>query len=388
MRLGIFSDAQHFLDAEGRLCTLTPLARQLEQWASMFDEVVVCAPLHPGPPGPLQTPYRAANLRIEPVAPAGGSTLAAKAALAARLPGWWRALQRTLRRVDAVHVRCPNNVSIPGLLALERTRHLRQALFTGNWEGYPGEARTYRWQRRYLARRFRGPVAVYGDWPGQPPHVVPTFSPVFTHAEWAAEESHAGARAAALRGAGALPDPVRLVSVGALDRNKNQRLAVHAVRRLAGRGVGATLDLLGDGPERGALEALAASLGVEDRVRFHGRVPHEAVRGFLREAHFAVQPSRTEGFSKAVVEAMMHGAVPLLGDLPVHRGLVDGGARGRTFDAGDADALAGHVAELAADPARVAAMVEACRAYTRGVTLEAWREHIRGMLREHWKVAL
>ena len=59
MKLGIISDAHHYFDAQGQLCTLAPLAKQFEQWASLFEHVVVCAPLRSGLPPPMCSPYNA-----------------------------------------------------------------------------------------------------------------------------------------------------------------------------------------------------------------------------------------------------------------------------------------------------------------------------------------
>jgi glycosyltransferase involved in cell wall biosynthesis len=383
-RLAIISDAHHYRDGEGRLCTLTPLARQFEKWAEMFEEVIVCAPLLPGPPTAMHGPYRAANISLEPIPVAGGNTLRAKLSLAAKLASWRRALRRVLARTDAVHIRCPNNVSILGLLLLSRSHHLRQAVYTGNWEGYPGEPRTYRWQRWFLRNRFRGPVAVYGEWPGQPAHIVPTFSPVFSRAEWDAEAEQVRARIRRLQGAATLPAPVRLVSVGTLDRNKNHSVAIRAVALLRDAGMHAELDILGEGDQRPSLESLVRELGVGDRVRLRGKQAHDQVREFYRGADFAVQPSLTEGFSKVVVEAMLHGAVPLLSDLPVNRQTVDGGRRGRSFPPGDPQALARHLLELGESPAQVVRMVDESRRYALELTLDAWKEHLQGMLRRHW----
>jgi len=256
VKLGIISDAHHFWDARGRLCVLSPVARQFEQWAQLFDEVTVCAPLARGLPPPISTPYGAPNIRLLPVRVAGGNTIAAKVELALQVIPWWRAIRTLLERVDAVHIRCPNNISIVGLLALERSKCLRQALYTGTWNGYATEPRTYRWQREYLRDRFEGPVAVYGAWPNQPSHVVPSFSPSYREAEWTAEAGSVEAKLERLQPLRQLPRPLALLSVGGLDRNKNQQVAIRAVKALYALNVAARLDILGDGPERAELARL------------------------------------------------------------------------------------------------------------------------------------
>ena len=65
------------------------------------------------------------------------------------------------------------------------------------------------------------------------------------------------------------------------------------------------LVVLGEGPERDALESLARELGVERRVFLLGRVPD--VAWWLRRATLLVHPARWEGFGLAVLEAMLAG---------------------------------------------------------------------------------
>jgi glycosyltransferase involved in cell wall biosynthesis len=70
--------------------------------------------------------------------------------------------------------------------------------------------------------------------------------------------------------------------------------------------------IVGDGPERERLEALARDLGVADRTRFLGALPHDHAMAEARRAHAFVLPSVDEAFGVAYVEAMA-GWVPAIG---------------------------------------------------------------------------
>jgi teichuronic acid biosynthesis glycosyltransferase TuaC len=70
--------------------------------------------------------------------------------------------------------------------------------------------------------------------------------------------------------------------------------------------------VVGDGPERPALEALARELGRAERTVFTGALPHEAALAEARRAHAFVLPSVDEAFGVAYVEAMA-GWVPAIG---------------------------------------------------------------------------
>jgi len=78
---------------------------------------------------------------------------------------------------------------------------------------------------------------------------------------------------------------------------------VRAFPRIAAA-VDAEAVVVGDGPERGRLEALAAQLDAADRVRFLGARPHAEMPGLLSSAEIAVFPSLMEATSVAALESM------------------------------------------------------------------------------------
>jgi glycosyltransferase involved in cell wall biosynthesis len=92
-----------------------------------------------------------------------------------------------------------------------------------------------------------------------------------------------------------------VVTAGALIPRKGQALAIEAMKEVPG----ATLVLVGDGPDRARLEALAAGLG--GRVRFAGRRPHEELPLYLAAADATLLPSESEGLANVWVESLACG---------------------------------------------------------------------------------
>jgi glycosyltransferase involved in cell wall biosynthesis len=77
----------------------------------------------------------------------------------------------------------------------------------------------------------------------------------------------------------------------------------------------ARLDIVGDGYDRAACEALVADLGLAARVRFHGWLPRSQVQDFYRSADIFVFPSYREPGGNVVFEAMGYGLPLIVSDI-------------------------------------------------------------------------
>jgi len=142
---------------------------------------------------------------------------------------------------------------------------------------------------------------------------------------------------------GVPPNARVLLSVSRLTQQKGIDVAVRALAQLPEDMV---LVVLGEGPERAALESLARELGVESRVFLLGRVPD--VAAWLQRASVYVQPSRWEGFGLAVLEAMVCGLPVVATDVSSLPELVVDGETGLLVPVADVEALALAIAR--ADP--------------------------------------
>jgi glycosyltransferase involved in cell wall biosynthesis len=142
-------------------------------------------------------------------------------------------------------------------------------------------------------------------------------------------------------------DAVRLLFVGRLVHQKGCDILLDALAGL--RHLPFTLDVVGDGPDRVALEAQAAAAGIADRVTFAGWVPRERMgEHFLAAAAF-VLPSHIEGMPNAMLEAMAHGLPVVATDVPGNRDLVEHGRTGLLVPPASAEALAAAIERVIGD---------------------------------------
>jgi len=103
-----------------------------------------------------------------------------------------------------------------------------------------------------------------------------------------------------------------ILSVGNLIPIKGHDLLIRAVASLAAEFPTLTLEIIGDGPERGRLQALAQQLHVDDRVRFLGRRSRQQVASAMQQCTLFALPSRYEGLGCVYLEAMASGK-PVIG---------------------------------------------------------------------------
>lgn len=98
-----------------------------------------------------------------------------------------------------------------------------------------------------------------------------------------------------------------IVTVGRLTRQKRLGLLLEAVARIAAEGLSLPLTIVGDGPERRALERLAQDLGLAPVVQFTGAVEPERIPQILRDADVFAFPAKGEGLGLAAAEALLAG---------------------------------------------------------------------------------
>jgi phosphatidyl-myo-inositol dimannoside synthase len=172
----------------------------------------------------------------------------------------------------------------------------------------------------------------------------------------------------------------RLVTVARLSAEKGVDDVLRAVAILARDGLPVDLAVVGDGPERSKLEALASELEVSGQVHFAGFLPHgPQIVSHLDQADVFVLASRSEGLPHSVVEAMARG-LPVVGSAIGGIPMLLSGGGGIVVPVDDPKALAQALGELLRDRDRWAELSEQALALARGmqpaVQLEALAAHL------------
>lgn len=148
-----------------------------------------------------------------------------------------------------------------------------------------------------------------------------------------------------------------ILCVGALHEVKGQTYLLEACRTLRERGLPVVCHLVGDGPDRRALERQAEAAGIAPFVRFHGRLKRQDVADLLARVDVAVTPSvptadgRREGIPVALMEALACGLPTVASDLSGIPELIEHERSGLLVAPRDASGLAAALERLRVDPA-------------------------------------
>jgi len=155
--------------------------------------------------------------------------------------------------------------------------------------------------------------------------------------------------------------------VGRLVERKGVAHLIEAIARLGPAAGAPRLEIVGEGPERPGLEALAQRLGVANRVVFRGKIPADELQASYARAAVCVLPSvldargDTEGLGVVLLEAMNHGTPVIASRVGGIPDIVEDGVSGLLVPPGDADALAAAIRRVRDDPALARRLGEAGR---------------------------
>lgn len=375
-RLLIVSSVIHYRH-DGRLFAYGPYAREIDIWADLFPEIAIAAPCREGLPLGDCLSFTRENIIIIPQLETGGTTLRAKLTQILLLPWLVWGLIRAMWQADAIHVRCPGNLGLLGIVLARLFSKYRVAKYSNQWNSYSGAPYSYRFQRWLLRSPWWGaPVTVYGNWPDQPPQVIPSFTSMMTKTQ----VTHATKVAACKR----IDLPLRVLFSGRLLRAKRAHVLLDAIQLATNNGLPLELTVVGDGPERAILEKRAKDLSIADSVTFVGGIPFDQSLRWYEWAHVLVLPSLSEGWPKVIAEAMSYG----LACIAVNHGQIPAmlNDRGIMLQRGTSEEIADALQRIASHQEEATRMAQRAAAWAQSYSLEGLRDELAGLLTHWWGI--
>lgn len=354
---------------------------QMASIASLFDEmtILICrgAPRAGGIPLP-------ANATVVPLRMPRGHDLVRKLSVLRHLHSYVAIIARHARRADVVHVPLPGDIPFLGMLVAVALRRPLIARYGGAWDVNSQTTVMNRVTRTSMRLLAGGRNVMLAAGEGQTPpgrNISWLFSTSLTRDELER------ARPDLDRG---LSTPPRFLYCGRLSPEKGVHVLLDALALLReADGVPVPrLVIAGDGPERRRLEEQARERGIDGNVTFVGQLDRAALLEQLAVADVCVQPSLSESFGKAWLDAMSWGLPVVTSQVGAARAAIGGdGVRGWLVRPGDADALAATLRRILDDGADWPALRRRCRRFAAERSLDVWARRIRDCCARQWGAA-
>lgn len=319
MKFLVITYAEHKLD-NNNIYSYGPYIKEMNLWLKYVDEFVLVAPFKNTNVSNIDLCYAFDATKIYCIPSLHFKSLKRFLNSLLSLPKIIWVIFNAMKVSDHIHLRCPGNVGlIASIIQVFFPNKTKSVKYAGNWNPKAKQPLSYILQKWILSNTFltkNTKVLVYGEWPNQSKNIVPFYTATYR------EDEKKPAQKRDLEGL------IQFVFVGTLSKGKQPEYALELVNDLIKEGVKCKLDFYGEGTQRSFLENLISNYGLEDLVTLHGNTNAETVKDALKQAHFVMLPSKSEGWPKAVAEGMFWGAIPLATKVSCIDYMLDNGNRG------------------------------------------------------------
>ncbi len=230
------------------------------------------------------------------------------------------ALYKAMKWADHIHLRCPGNIGLLGcLVQIAFPSKIKTAKYAGNWDPKAKQPISYVIQKKILSNTFltkNMTVLVYGKWKKQTKNIKPFFTASFREEDKIEPKLKAYTK------------HIKFIFVGSLVKGKRPLFAIQIIEKLKRKGYKISLDIYGDGVLRTALQDYCNAKKLQDQVVLHGNVKANEIKEALKHTHFCILASKSEGWPKAIAEAMFFGVIPIATPVSCVPDMLNYGKRG------------------------------------------------------------
>lgn len=310
MKFCIITHVQH-IKKDNKYYAYAPYVREMNIWLQNVDNVIIVAPLVSKEIATIDLAYEKEKIAFQPVSEFDVVSLKNSLKSIIVIPKILFTIFKAMKSADRIHLRCPGNM---GLLAcfiqILFPEKQKTAKYAGNWDPKSKQPWSYRLQKWILSNTFltrNMQVLVYGDWPNQTKNIKSFFTATYNENEIRENSVIAKSRTPITQ----ISLPTKFLFVGTLSEGKQPLYAIKLIESLIGMDKKVILELYGDGVLRNDLEQYVHEKKMEKSVVFRGNQTKETLKQAYQNFHFLILPSKSEGWPKAVAEAMFWGCIPV-----------------------------------------------------------------------------
>ncbi len=302
-----------------------PYVKEMNLWIKECKKVYIVAPLKYQVLESIDLPYKHSNLHICRVPELDITTFKSATLSLLVLPWVFLTVFFVMLKSSHIHLRCPGNMGLIGCFAqILLPWKKKSAKYAGNWDPNSMQPWSYKLQQAVLRNTFltrNMQALVYGEWPDKNKNIKSFFTASYSNLYKVPVDVNSKAEE--------LRNIIRIAFVGTLTSNKQPMFCLEVVKLLKRHDVVVNMEFCGDGVLRPELEQFVANNDLTGDVIFHGNISGEKVKEILQRSHFLLFASNSEGWPKAVAEAMWWGCVPITKPVSCVPQMLGNGVRGK-----------------------------------------------------------
>ncbi|MDN3595025.1 glycosyltransferase family 4 protein [Zunongwangia endophytica] len=348
-----------------------PYVLEMNRWFKNVDEVKIVAPLEGNQSSKIAVAYEASQLELKKIPRFSLISVAAIFKTIFRLPLLCWEIIKAMTWADHIHLRCPGNMGLLGcIMQIFFPSKPKTVKYAGNWDPASKQPWSYRLQKwitssTFLSKNIK--VLVYGDWPKQTKNIKSFFTASFSETEIVKTEYKE------------IDGKIVFIFVGSLVEGKQPLYAIKVVESLNKGGVNAFLNLYGEGPLKESLELYIKENNLSTFVQIWGGIPLKYLKQEYKNAHFSILPSKSEGWPKAVAEAMFFNCVPIATAVSCVPWMLNYGKRGVILNQNFEENIS-NITRVIENPLAYKAMAKDAGQWSQKYTLEYFESEIRKLL--------
>lgn len=348
-----------------------PYVREMNLWLKYVDAVEIVAPITTEAVSAIDIAYEHDKICVNKIPSIAFVTLGRSIMSFLALPYIFLKLLKACKRADHIHLRCPGNMGLLGcIVQIFFPKKIKTAKYAGNWDPKSKQPLSYKLQKKIVSNTSltkKMTALVYGKWQNQTKNIKPFFTATFKNEDRIIPVKRS------------YSSDLKFVFIGSLVEGKRPLFAIQIIEALVKKGHSVSLDIYGEGVLKEKLQAYSKSHNLSGVITFHGNQDKDVIKEALKHAHFSILASKSEGWPKAIAEAMFFGVIPIATSISCVPDMLDKGNRGILISNNLDKAIAVIEAHLKHED-NLIIMSEKALKWSQNYTLEVFEEEIKTLI--------
>ena len=295
-----------------------PYVNEMDIWFSKVEEIAILSPgIYPNTV--FTKAFENQNLKFYKIPFLNFKSVVISIKSLLLLPFVIRKMILAFLWADHIHLRCPGNLSLIGCIVQVFFPNKKKTVkYAGNWDLQSKQPWSYRLQKWIVSNSFLSKnikVLVYGEWKDESKNILPFFTASFSELELEVSKA-------------VFNKVFKFIFVGTLSEGKRPLFAIQLVESLLKKNTPVNLEIFGAGPMEDDLIEYITRKNLHRFVKLMGNRSLQELKKVYQSANFLILASKSEGWPKAIAEAMYFGCIPIATSVSCIPWMLNHGKRG------------------------------------------------------------